>query len=367
MVVRAREERENKMSYGYGHYSAVNAPRLSSYEEAKRWHDRTPPIRGHKDKVRPLGARRYHQRASIHVLDDERVSLRYINKPFIEWFPNNTFVVHKPVYYSAYAVEDLCGFAPMGMSFLWVGCRMFICFMENGEQRKYELTDDREYVFSVTGPRSYLLQDKPKAFRFVRRRNALDKLVNERYGAFLDWVTVVNEVSNKYEEKDADAAHAQLREAAGVPSELDYKRLHKYKESVYTDENMWQEARFADSVPFIRKNERPMVFHTESCAVLDRWLIGTPEEWVKALHVIAKRAGRYWWSRGATADSRWTISTVAIRKCVADIASHLFFEDLFTTELLADGEVPPRTNCNYANAAELKDISNLLRNVPLTV
>ena len=96
----------------------LRAPILSSFAEAKDWFVKTPPIRGHKDKVRPLGVRRYHQRGSIAMPDDATVALRYYNHTCVEWKHDNTFTVHYPKnYVTAFSVDDLCGFLPPGMWF----------------------------------------------------------------------------------------------------------------------------------------------------------------------------------------------------------------------------------------------------------
>ena len=107
-------------------YNTACVHRLAGFESVKLWHDRTKPIRGNKDNIRPLGSRRHHYMADIHMPDENTAHLRYYGQTLVEWRSDNTYTVFPPKYYSAYTPDNIHNFLPNhGQGFVWDRGRMF--------------------------------------------------------------------------------------------------------------------------------------------------------------------------------------------------------------------------------------------------
>lgn len=328
----------------------LSAPKLDSFTEAKKWFQNTKPIRGHKDKVRPLGVRRYHARGSINMPDDDTVDLYYCRNLFLRWKSDNTFTVQYPVYVSAFCVDDLCGFVPPKMWFEWSETRLLICFSEGGTMRKYVMERDDVFQFSVTGSGSYVLHNKKRAFKYSKRRGVTPKIVKERYGAFLDWATVVAGVAPDVTREEAEEGDRKMKNEAGIPQHEDFQAFRNRTEKLHDSMGFWTDARNAHYVPFTHGG-RNAWFHTPSCEVLDSWMTGDPENWPSMLSVIGMRAGWFDWRQ-----KYYRVTLTQLRNFVDNVAMHLFRNEVFTKVELPDGDVPPRTNRRYFTTIVIRDI-----------
>lgn len=334
----------------------LEAPKLDSFAEAKRWYETTPPIRGHKDKVRPLGRRRYHQRGSIVMPDDAAVALLYYNHKCVEWKHDNTLTVHYPKsYVTAFSVDDLCGFLPSGMWFEWIDCRLVICFREGDAIRRYLMEQSDVFQFSVTGVRSFQLHNKKREFKYSKRRGVVPKIVNERYGAFLDWATVVTGVNSRVTREETEQAEIKLKNEAGVPTMEMFTKFRVANEKFFNDMSMWQDFNNSNYLPFM-KGSRTKWFHTPSCEVLDSWMTGSPEQWVHMLHIAAWRQGWFSWR-----EKEYSLTMQQLRNFVDNIAMHLFRHEVFVEIELPDGVVPPRANRHYFRTMTIRDIPTASR------
>ena len=323
-------------------YNTLRAPSLSSYEDAVKWHNATKPIRGHKNKVRPLGERRYHQRGSISMTEAGVVELKLFGKLFVEWHKDNTFVVHPPVYVSAFSIDDMSGFLPFNMRFVWNKSRLFVQMVNQGslERTAYQLTDEA-LRFSVIGPRQYELHNKPVAIAYRKRRNAIPKLLAERYGAFFSWLTVVLAVDGRVREAEANEANKLIREACGLPLQDVYEYVAKHHVDWYNTNDLWQDVRVVQSLPMTKPHSRRKWFHTESCKVVDSWMAGdNPDMWVHAMYVMAYRYGYYTWGRHDAA--RYVLHIQNAERFATDLVSHLYLDKLYSREVMEDGSIPPR-------------------------
>lgn len=348
-------------------YNTLRAPSLSSYEGAVKWYEATKPIRGHKDKVRPLGERRYHHRGSISMTDAGVVQLHLWGKPFVEWHKDNTFVVTPPLYVSSYGVADMSGFLPHNMRFVWDKCRLFLKMVdqETLNEVAYQVTDE-VLRFSVIGERKYKLHNKPAAIVYRRRRNAIPKFITERYGAFLSWMTVVIAVDNRVSDEAATKANTLMREACGIPSQKVYQHINTHHQQWYSDNDTWEDVRIAQALPMAKPHARHKWFHTESCKLVDSWLAGDdPDMWVQALHVMGCRYGQYTWGQGT--NSTYRLFPSDAERFLVDLASHLYLDKLYSKEVLEDGAIPSRNYLHYTLTAEIKDIPNEFRIVPNTL
>jgi hypothetical protein len=328
----------------------LEAPKLDSFESAKRWFLMTKPIRGHKDKVRPLGRRRYHGRGNIAMPDDNTVDLDYYKSTVVRWKSDNTFTVQFPGYVSAFCIDDLCGFTPPMMWFEWSERRLVLCFREGDGTRRYVMEKDDVFHFSVTGEGRYELHNKKRANKYVKRRGVVPKIVNERYGAFLDWATVVTGVTPIVSREEGDEAFRKMTNEAGLPTPEELQAFRNQNDKLFERMGYWTDARDSHYVPF-NNGGRGRWFHTPSCEVLDSWLTGEPEGWVFALRVMGVRLGLYNWRL-----HQYDVTIRHVRCFVDNIVMHLFRNEVFTEVEMPDGVVPPRNNHRYFETRTIRDI-----------
>jgi hypothetical protein len=291
--------------------------------------------------------------------DENTVCLKYYGHTLVEWHADDTFRVFHVRGVTAYSVDDMTGFLPSGVRFEWIGRRLFICFLRDDGLVRYEMKPEHPFMFVRMGER-FELTDRPKAVRFVRKRNAVQNLLRERYGAFLDWASVVNSVSSQYSADEGEASNVAMRKQLGIPSAEEYENICRAHLQYYNDNNLWEDRRMAMHLPFIKKYENPAVFYTPAVKLLDEWLCGTPDQWVLALNMIAMRSGRYVWGNRGN-EPLWKLDTKTIYECLIDLASHLFRDELFVCETLPDGATPSRTNLSYWNTFEFTDIPKHIR------
>lgn len=335
--------------------NTLRAPNLGSFAQAKRWFETTVPIRGHKDKVRPLGERRYHRRGSIHMPDPDIVVLKYYETPFVIWSANDDFVVRMPSYVTAFLIDDMDGFVPHGMWFEWNECRPFICFRGTDGVRRYLMEDGDVFRFSVIGDRCFQLHNPKRAVRYAKRRGALTKLVNQRYGAFMDWATVVTGASGNVHREEAEVSQTKLCNLLNIPTHEQYGHIREAYPHTFNRLSLYTEQRSTHYLPFPRHG-RDMWFHTPSCEVIDSWMTGDPENWVHVLNLVSLRFGWFNYSR-----RQYSITMEYVHAFVNGIASHLFRNELFKEIELPDGEVPSRTNQRYFISREIRDITTVRR------
>ena len=137
------------MGYGYSGYNTASVPCLESFEAAVQKFKSTTPIRGKQAKgAVPLGDRKKHNMASISMPDENTVHLNFYGHPLVVWRSDDTLEIRPPRYYSAYAVDNIQQFAPVGIHFTWNRGRVVVLHRDN----------------------SYLLEDgKDKSLKFKRK------------------------------------------------------------------------------------------------------------------------------------------------------------------------------------------------------
>jgi len=342
--------------------SSIKAPRLDSFSRAKEWFHMVKPIRGNKEGRRPLGVRRYHACASIDMPDENTVALVYYRVPFVLWRSDNTLVVKRPSYITAFSVDDLSGFLPPGMWVSWVDTRPFISFDDGAGIRKYLMKKGDEFEFTPTGPRTFEMKSRPEAYNYVRRKDALPRVVNRKFAPFLDWATVVVAVSGAVDTEASERAQGRLSREAGVPSLDDYVKFSHRNPVEYRFHNVWEDQRMLGQLPFSNYRNTKHVFHTESCQVVEQWLTGSPEDWVDVLGIIGDRMGRYLYR-----EQRRVIHMNDVHEFCELIAGHLYRDEVFKIVKLEDGEVPTRTNAHFFQSFKFRDLATLSRIVPTNV
>jgi len=328
--------------------NTAGVPALSSFAEAKTRFENTKPIRGNKDKVRPLGYRGKHRMASIEMPDADTVVLKYYGEPFVTWKSDDSFTVTNNVYNSSCSAGHLPFFLPKRWETKWNGCRMTI-----GNKGKFYLMPHGTTFHFVKAGDDYELVNKPVAYA-IRKKRGSDAKILAKCAPFFDWLTVVSSVNNRLTSEETKDAMDKMRTHVGLRTAAWYQsRLHEsYKsESTMTTverSKIYDDYRLIDMLPTtISKYSyvRYRTFHTASSELLMSWVEDeNAENWVLAMYVLAERAGNRRWNNG---DVCYELTLEAATKYITEVARHVHRDSIFTTVQLDDGEVPSRSNAVY--------------------
>jgi hypothetical protein len=126
-------------------------------------------------------------------------------------------------------------------------------------------------------------------------------------------------------------------------------------DKLFDELGIWKDFNNSNYLPFMR-GSRNKWFHTQSCEVLDSWMTGNPEDWVRMLHVAAWRQGWFSWR-----EKEYSVTMQQLRGFVDNIALHLFRNEAFEEIELPDGEVPTRANRQYFKTVTIRDIPTVSR------
>lgn len=328
--------------------NTAEVPVLNSFTQAKQRFEMTKPIRGHKDKVRPLGSRRHHHMASIEMPDADTVVLKYCAKAFVTWKSDDSFTVSNEVYNSAYTAQHLSFFLPMRWEVKWNGCRMTI-----GNKGKFYIMPHGSHFHFVKAGEDYELVDKPTAYAIRKKRGSDTKLL-DKCKPFFDWLTVVSAVNGVVSTPEALDARTILVEDAGIRPFAFYKqRVDEMQKNsaAFSDEvrqERYADYRLFDSIPastthYMYVSYRS--FHTASCERLMEWVEGDDaDNWVLAMNLLAERSGRRRWVDG---EVNYQVELDQVTKYLLDVARHVNRDTVFYKEQLEDGVVPSRSNVMY--------------------
>ena len=290
----------------------------------KLQHDNTKPIRGHKDKIRPLGSRQHHIMADIHMPDDSTVQLRYYGQTLVEWRSDNTYSVFAPKYYSAYTPDNIHNFLPdVSQNFLWSEGRLFYC-VNHTRTEMYEI------------PRNTGRSKRGKLNEYMRR-----------YEGFLSWAQVVLAITDTFESDEVTLSFEKYATDLGFFSTEEYKASNDQKLSPQERDELWDERYARDAIPFgfgYNDWRRGVGFHPIACqkaqAMIDK---GDPAEWVQLLHIIASQAGSHMW---ASRNARKLSITGAV-DWMKTFVSYLHRDQVFERVRLPKGTKPSRTNTKF--------------------
>ncbi len=328
--------------------NTASVPVLDSFAQAKQRFENTKPIRGHKDKVRPLGSRRHHYMASIEMPDADTVVLKYCAKPFVTWKSDDSFTVSNDVYNSAYSAQHLSFFLPMRWEVKWNGCRMTI-----GNKGKFYIIPFGAHYHFVKAGEDYELVDKPTAYA-IRKKRGSDKNLLEKCKPFFDWLTVVSSINGVVSAVEVADARAVLVEQSGVRPFAFYKqRVEEMQKNsaAFSDEvrqERYSDYRMFDSIPASTTHYMYLSyrsFHTPSCERLMQWVEGdNADNWVLAMNLLSERTGRRRWVDG---EVQYQVELDQVTKYLLDVARHTHRDTVFYKEQLEDGVVPSRSNVMY--------------------
>lgn len=319
---------------------------INSFAQAKARFEMTKPIRGNKDKVRPLGSRNHHRMASIEMPDADTVVLKYYDSPFVTWKSDDSFSVTNSItYQSSYTAGHLPFFLPHRWETNWNRCRMTI----GNKGKFYLMPQGTTFHFAKAGD-DYELVNKPIAHA-IRRRRGADRKILEKCAPFFDWLTVVTGVSPRVTGEEASHAKNILREQVGV---MAVDRYREMVQAAYNDKGMsdadrqklFEDYRMADVLPVSLHHTwmGHRRFHTPSAELIMKWVESdNADNWVLAMNVIADRAGR----RRYDSEINFHLDVETATKFVTDIARHVHRDAIFFKEQLDDGVVPTRSNDVY--------------------
>ena len=332
-------------------YNTVGVVPVNSYIEAVTRYKGIQPIRG--TAIRPLGARRYHNRSDI-VVAENRVFLNYYGQAFVEWYPDDTFIVHPPKYCSAFMVGDLSPYLPLNIGVSWDKGRYVLTIRSKDGLSKYFLDQPLQFKPAPNGDRytaQFELTEKPEAYHTRLRPHAYKKYMAE-FDPFFAWCDLVQDFENTNNNGIVIAgkeAQASLREACGLPASMEwwnnfFNESNALEHGDPRKSQMVAEHGMHDQLP--RGGRwRSNTFHTTSCAMLLNWLKDTTgEHWVKARTIIITQAGNYDFGAGGM-----VVTTSQAKEFLKDLVLHVHRDDCFKRTKTKDGEVPSKRNAEYFN------------------
>jgi len=341
-------------------WNTADVHRLASFEAAKLWHDRTKPIRGNKDNVRPLGSRRHHYMASIAMPDENTVHLKFYDTTLVEWRSDNTYSVFAPRYYSAYTPDNITYYLPLEWQhFQWDRGRLFYC-TDNSRKEMYHLPRGGRLDFQLVDGKSFLL-NAPVAYNIRSNRGVVKKLMT-KYEEFTSWAQVVLTVSPSFLMSELEPSYEDYATSLGFISNAEYKAMSTNFATLTPEErdDYWNERYARDAVPFgTGRYNRQIGFHRQACLRMKELIEGgDPDDWVRVLHVVAYRAGHYHWVD--TKHHRRLEAEQAV-EYIKQLVTYLHRDEAFRLERLPKGEKPSLTNGRYFH--DLEFVPRKLRQV----
>ena len=335
--------------------NTAGVPSLNSFAQAKARYEQTTPIRGNKDKVRPLGFRKHHRMASIAMPDADTVVFSYYGDPFVTWRSDNTFTVTNGVYQSAYTAKHLSYFLPRRWYTDWVDCAMVI--HNYGADKRYFIPVGAAFKFVPNGD-GFDLVDKPVAYSIRKKRNSLKHELAQQQ-SFKDWLTVVLSVASVVSEPEAGQATDVLRGELGLLSRewFEERRRNSYRDSTREDNvRIHREYEMSENLPanYYSAYAKHRKFHTAGCERLLQWVTGEDaNKWVLAMNLIAGRAGRRRYMHSGEWRCEYHISVERVVDYLQEITLHVYRDKTFHKKQMPDGVLPSRSNRRYFQAVAL--------------
>ena len=325
-------------------------PRIQNFAQAKKHYESVVPIRGDKDKTRPLGRnRRYHRTASIEMPNPDTVNLMYgwgdSKNPLVQWRSDNTFTVTRPTYANAYDPDNLTFFLPQG-KFSWIQGRLFIDVPGN---KRYLMSAKEEFNFQMIDGQMFMA-NKPVAYSYRIKRVPMARVMKE-YEPFLDWMQVVLSVQHPLTAKELEFPYDRFVEMAGVKSGKYYSDLTSLlsrgkdeakRHQAYAESNQRSKLPFAGRGVYGSNSN----FHRPSCELLYNWVTSPDaEDWVQAMYVIAMQAGESRYSTGGNYIRHLRIEHA--QQYLRNLGIFLNRDDILEKVRLDDGAVPSKQNTKF--------------------
>ena len=341
-------------------YNTCRAPVLYNYAHAKEWHDKTPPIRGNADKVRPLGSRRHWQMASI-AMEGEDVVLNYYLRKVVVWHPDDSITVYLPRWCTAFEPDKLAHFLPPRVNFKWDKRRLFLSngwcdeHMEvtDAEPVRLAATDVATHCGRIT--RQFKIVNLPKVFKYAKRRNVLPRIVKDKFAPFLDWVQVVTALQSKITSNEyVETRNNLFHETVGISESRWNKAMQWYQVTPWPSEEsvLHRKYLFGDAVrcrenfPMGGRNSYGNVgFHRAGVTRLyEMMLAENQDQWLDALQIIAGTHGKRVWADG---DVGYEVPIDYVKQYIERVVCVVHRDEVFHQVELSAGEIPSKTNLQF--------------------
>ena len=327
-------------------WNTANVHRLANFAIAKAWYEKTKPIRGNKDNVRPYGSRRHHIMASIDMPDESTVHLKFYGTTLVEWRSDNTYSVFAPKYYCAYTPDNITNFLPLEWQhFQWDKGRMFYC-TDNTSKEVYHLPRGGRLDFQMIDGKSFLL-NAPVAYNIRSNRGVVNKLM-PKYEAFISWMQVVLAITPSFDMTELDPSFDVYATSLGFITEDEYRAMSNdfHKLSIDERDAYWDERYARDAIPFgIGRYNRQVGFHRQACLRMQEMIFGgDPDDWVRVLHIVTRRAGHYHW---VTNRHHRKLDVEQAVEYVKQLVTYLHRDEAFRLERLPKGAKPSLTNGRF--------------------
>jgi hypothetical protein len=282
---------------GYGrNYNTGGVTMRDSFAAYVEKFKNTKPINSKQSKgVVPLGHRNKHHMANISMPDEDTVHLNFYGHPLVVWKPDDTLEIRPPRYYSAFAVDNIQQFAPVGIHFGWNRGRLVV--QHEGNTYLLEDRKDRSLKFKQVSPRTYELVDVPVEYA-IRKKRGMEKKYLKDCEPFLDWMDLVKSIDNTPTDPAADIKVAMdvLYKELGLMSADEFDRWSqewdKSGGSSATGKDRWSITRNREHLPHGGKGQwrgDKKGFHTKGCEVLMNWITSPlNDNWTTALYVITQ-------------------------------------------------------------------------------
>jgi hypothetical protein len=338
---------------GYGrYYNTAGVVMRDSFAGYVAKFKGTHPIRSQQSAgIVPLGHRRMHRMANISMPDEDTIHLNFYGHPLVVWKPDDTLEIFPPKYYSAYCIDNIQQFAPMGIHFTWNRGRVVVQQGSNS----YLLEKDKTLKFKKVGPQLYELIDTPIEYAIRKKRGSEKKFVRE-CSKFLDWMELVQSIDNQNYDPQKE-----MREAMDTMLvELGLLTHSRFEEWCATpegqrDSDRWEQNRLRGHVPHATGAiwRASTAFHTEGCKLMLNWITSPmSDKWVTAFYIIMFNAGKRSYIR---TDSKWRVllDRSTAEKYIAELVKHVYFEHCFDKVPLGAGEIPTKQNVEYQTTYQL--------------
>lgn len=328
--------------------NTANVPRLTSFVAARDWFNNTPPVRGNKEKVRPLGhARRYWKMASISMPDANTVHLEYYGQVLVEWRSDDSYTVFPPRWYNHAIANNASTFLPTG-GFYWGAGRAFVKL----DGKHYHLSQKNPLNFQLKDGK-YIEVDPPEAYSYRAKRGAVKKL-SAAYAPFLDWLQVVLPFNQDLQDKELDLPYMQFIDMSGAPGE-DFLEAHAKAGRVAGDYNYKasDDLRLRGNLPFRGKGQHKQYtqFYKPACELLYDWVTSpVPAKWTGAMYVLVKQTSQVRWVRDhvtGSYDGKRKLSIEDAMEYLEQLTTYIHRDVVFTKVKLEQGEYPSKRNANY--------------------
>jgi hypothetical protein len=347
-------------------YNTMHAPILLNYGQAKDWHDKTPPIRGNKDNVRPLGSRRHWHMGSISM-DGENVVLNYYNSPVVTWHPDDSLTVQSPPYASAYEPDKMIRYLPPYLAFKWNQRRLVVVneLTEQGvllgsEPIKLKPTGVTGWQGNIV--RKYEFEELPEAVELRKKRGVVGKIIKTKFKSFYEWLESTKDIMPPMPEEECDEyAYSLFEQVTGVSREWIEKGRRWYEQVPWTDENRDMKQAYSedhnlrDCYPMGGRNSwnRNRKHAAGIRALYDMMMPENQEQWYAALCIVARaNTHRYW---GTAPAPCYKVNPVAdVHKYIERIVCFVHRDEVFERVTLPAGAIPKRTHHEFFKQQELK-------------